>query len=309
MNNPQEISIAIIGHRGRMGGMLAKQLGKQGFVVKGADLSPKGSKSKTATRTNAKALSVPSSMPMAHVFDTPVDANSSDRPTACDASDRPANSAYATQLAQAVSSSQVVLLCVPVGALTSALEEIHHLLRPEHLLMDITSVKCFPMATMERFFSGAVVGAHPLFGPTPRPEDKRTILVQGKNASSHHCLLAEYIFTSLQSTIHWATAEEHDKGVAIAQTLNFTVSAAFFSTLAKEENIQHFLTPSFKRHLEAARKHLTQDTAMFLEFSAMNPFFNEAITSYEATLGRITKGELPLVAKEAQQWYARNELL
>ena len=162
---------------------------------------------------------------------------------------------------------------------------------------------------MEKNFSGSVVGAHPLFGPRPRPEDRRTILVRGKNASSPHCDIAETLFTSLQSTIHWATAEEHDKGVAIAQTLNFTVSAAFFSTLAKEEDIRHFLTPSFKRHLEAARKHLTQDTAMFLEFSAMNPFFEEALSAYKSTLTRVAQGELPAVAKEAQQWYAKNELV
>ena len=275
MPKPQDISIALIGSRGRMGGMLEKELGKQGFRVEGFDLSHSEPKDKSKDLAS------------------------------------PAVSFYEEQLAKAVTSSQVILLCVPVSALPSLMEKIGPLLDPHQLLMDITSVKCLPMEIMEKAFAGSVVGAHPLFGPKPRPEDKKTILVQGKNASSQHCQLAECIFTSLQSTIHWATAEEHDKGVAIAQTLNFTVSAAFFATLAKEakeQNIQQFLTPSFKRHLEAARKHLTEDTAMFLEFSAMNPFFNEAMASYETTLARIAEGSLPAVAQEAQQWYATNEL-
>ena len=275
MLKPQDISITLVGSRGRMGTMLTKEFGKQGFTVRGLDLPHEASKGESKSLTS------------------------------------PTISSYDEQLAKAVISSQVVLLCVPVSALTSLMGKIGPLLQAHHLLLDITSVKCLPMEIMEKTFAGSVIGAHPLFGPRPCPEDKKTILVRGKNASSQHCQLAEYIFTSLQSTIHWATAEEHDKGVAITQTLNFTVSAAFFATLAKEakeQNIQQFLTPSFKRHLEAARKHLTEDTAMFLEFSAMNPFFNEAMASYETTLARISQGNLPAVAQEAQQWYATNEL-
>ncbi len=284
MPKPQDISIALIGSGGRMGSMLAKELGKQGFTIECLDLLSNISNgtSNSASKGKSKALTAS------------------------------ATSSYDERLAKALSASQVILLCVPVGALAKLMEKIGPLLSPHHLLMDITSVKCLPMEVMEKAFTGSVVGAHPLFGPKPLPEDKKTILVRGKNASPQDCQLAECIFTSLQSTIHWATAEEHDKGVAIAQTLNFTVSAAFFATLAKEakeQNIQQFLTPSFKRHLEAARKHLTEDTAMFLEFSAMNPFFNEAMASYETTLARISEGCLPAVAQEAQQWYATNELI
>lgn len=210
-------------------------------------------------------------------------------------------------LVSAVAHCHIVMLCVPAGALEAVLKGLAPLLRPDQLLMDITSVKSIPMALMEKAHQGPVIGSHPLFGPEPLPEDMRTILVQGKNASAKDCRMAEQLFSAITSRTHWATAEEHDKGVAIAQTLNFTVSAAFFCTLAEERNIRPFLTPSFKRHLEAARKHLTIDTAMFLEFSAMNPFCNTALDAYITTLERVKKGDLPQVAHQAQQWYALNE--
>lgn len=220
----------------------------------------------------------------------------------------PSQGSFQEALAGTIQQCQVVMLCVPVSALERLLPVLAPLLLPHQILVDITSVKVVPMRLMERYFQGSVVGTHPLFGPAPTPQDMRTILVQGTHASSDHCALVESLFTQIGSQVHWSSAMEHDEGVAFAQSLNFAVSAAFFSTLKHQKNIEHFLTPSFKRHLEAARKHLTEDTAMFLEFSGMNPCFPAALETYAATLERVKKGQLPAVAHEAQKWYSLNKV-
>jgi prephenate dehydrogenase len=67
--------------------------------------------------------------------------------------------------------------------------------------------------------------------------------------------------------------------------------------------VRRFLTPSFKRHLEAARKHLTMDTEMFCEFTACNPCFADAVRQYERILARVASGDLRSVASEAARWY------
>lgn len=199
---------------------------------------------------------------------------------------------------------RIILLCVPVGALEQALCDIAPLLDPERdLLMDITSVKALPMRWMQAAYSGPVVGAHPLFGPNPAAEDKKTALVKGEKAEARHCRLAENLFSLLGSAFFWSGAEEHDKGVGFAQSLNFTVSAAFFAALARREGIRPYLTPSFKRHLNAARKHLTEDTAMFLEFTAHNPAYQDILRQYAAILQEAADGNLAQVAEEAAAWY------
>jgi prephenate dehydrogenase len=92
----------------------------------------------------------------------------------------------------------------------------------------------------------------------------------------------------------------------LAQSLNFTISAAFFCALARHEGIEPFLTPSFKRHLEAARKHLTVDTDMFCAFTAMNPEYPKALARYQAILEEALAGDLARIAAEAAVWYAES---
>ncbi|MDR2076753.1 MAG: prephenate dehydrogenase/arogenate dehydrogenase family protein [Desulfovibrio sp.] len=207
--------------------------------------------------------------------------------------------------AAALSLSRLVLLCLPVTALESALRDIGPQLGPDHLLMDITSVKTLPLLWMERAFSGQIVGAHPLFGPEPRPEEMRVALVRGKRTGDAACREAEGLFRRIGCATFWTTAEEHDAGVSLAQSLNFTVSAAYFCALARHKGIEPFLTPSFRRHLEGARKHLTRDADMFCAFTAMNPEYPKALARYRSILEEALAGGLERIAAEAALWYAK----
>jgi prephenate dehydrogenase len=157
---------------------------------------------------------------------------------------------------------------------------------------------------MEEYFPGQVIGAHPLFGPTPDKADMKVALVRGKNARDSACREAELLFQRMGCAVFWTSAQEHDLGVSFAQSLNFTVSAAFFCSLSRREGIRPFLTPSFKLHLEAARKHLPVDRKMFCEFTAGNPAFKQALAEYQGILAEVAAGELSKIADEAASWYA-----
>jgi prephenate dehydrogenase len=206
--------------------------------------------------------------------------------------------------------SRIVLLCVPVSALGRALRDIAPFLRPEQLLMDVTSVKTLPLHWMEESFSGEIVGAHPLFGPAPEPADMKVALVRGRRAGAESRALAQNLFRSMGCATFWTTAAEHDRKAGFAQSLNFIVSAAFFCALARQEGIRPFLTPSFRRAREAARKHLTVDAAMFCEFTALNPEFPEVLSDYRELLAGVagagTEG-LARLAAEAARWYDAKE--
>jgi prephenate dehydrogenase len=210
-------------------------------------------------------------------------------------------------LADALATARIVLLCVPASAIRDALAFVAPRLDPgRHLLMDITSVKSLPMVWMDEAYDGETVGAHPLFGPDPSLADMRVALVRGGKAKDQSCARAEELFRRMGCTVFWTSAREHDAGVGIAQSLNFALSAAFFCALARREGIKPFLTPSFKRHLESARKHLTQDTAMFCEFTAMNPEFPAALSEYQGVLKEAAGGNLAEIAAEARVWYEEN---
>ncbi|MDR2161789.1 MAG: prephenate dehydrogenase/arogenate dehydrogenase family protein [Desulfovibrio sp.] len=204
--------------------------------------------------------------------------------------------------ARVLARSRLVLLCVPVFSLEEVLGVIAPHLGREHILLDITSVKTLPLRWMEAAFPGRVVGAHPLFGPAPEPEEMRVALVRGGRAEAEACREAELLFQRIGCATFWTTAQLHDLGVGLAQSLNFTASAAFFCALARHRDLELFLTPSLRRHLEAARKHLTVDRDMFCAFTAVNPEYPGLLKQYSSILEDAAAGGLERIAAEAALW-------
>ena len=66
----------------------------------------------------------------------------------------------------AVKSADRVLISVPIDNFEEVIKEIHSHVRPDQVIMDICSVKEFPVEVMHKYIkSGVTLGTHPLFGP------------------------------------------------------------------------------------------------------------------------------------------------
>ncbi len=67
---------------------------------------------------------------------------------------------------QALEAADVVILSVPLDEFENVIREIAPLVKPGHVIIDISSVKGFTVEAMHRHVkSGTVLGAHPMFGP------------------------------------------------------------------------------------------------------------------------------------------------
>lgn len=265
-----KLSIALIGHRGRMGRMLLRHWRKAGHDVRGAD---RGSGNNRAARPD----------PSGH--------------------GETANAIARTALVKAVREADAVALCVPAGVLPALLGDLAPLLTPRQLLFDITSVKVLPMEQMEAAHRGPVVGTHPLFGPKPAPGDLTVAVTPGLRAEEEHIRLVEGLYTVFGCRVFRATAAEHDRGAAFVQGLNFISSAAYLASLAQREDVLPFLTPSFRRRLDGARKLLTEDGDMFQGFTTANPMTRDAIHTFRLFLDLVEGGGLPDVLRRARWWY------
>jgi prephenate dehydrogenase len=194
------------------------------------------------------------------------------------------------RLTRALSASDFILLAVPVRALPEVLELAAPYLDPKQVLFDIASVKEPALRCMEAHHAGAVIGTHPLFGPHPQPADLHVALVPGRRTDEDACRAVEGLFTDIGCTCFRVTAEEHDRNVGLIQSLNFACTAAYLAQAARSAD-SRFFTPSFKRRMESARSLLTDDAAMFSEFSAANPCFTKILTEYADTLRGIAANE------------------
>lgn len=205
--------------------------------------------------------------------------------------------------ATAASGSDVVFLCVPTSVVADVLDIITPHMREDAILADVCSVKMIPLRQMEERFPGPVVGAHPLFGPDNERRGAKVALVPGRNVGPEHTQRIRGLFEELGAVCFVTTAEEHDKAVAISQSLHFALSAAYFAMAAGHEGIERYITPSFNRYKAAAEKELTVNAPMFCEFSKANPMLPEALEAIRTLLEDAKNGALPKIAAKAGKWY------
>lgn len=66
----------------------------------------------------------------------------------------------------AVKRAERVLICVPIENFEAVVKEIHSHVRPDHVVMDICSIKRGPVKIMHKYIkTGITLGTHPVFGP------------------------------------------------------------------------------------------------------------------------------------------------
>lgn len=207
-------------------------------------------------------------------------------------------------LAPACAGADLAIICVPAAVFSEVIATVCPHLPPAAVLADITSVKEIPLQQMEKAWAGPVVGTHPLFGPKPDPQaDQPVAIVPGAHAGQDHVELASGFFTALGCRVFCTTAEKHDKAMASIQNMNFITSLAYFALLAEHEDLLPFLTPSFRRRQNAARKMLTEDARMFAGLFEANPYSYEAVRQYRQMLNLAAAGDIDLLCQRARWWW------
>lgn len=291
-------AITVIGHHGRMGAMLSELWQRAGHDVRGID------RPAAPAEAGAGGVVAPVSPPCGQ----PAQAiGTDDGGAVCHEVDThlvllPVDIPQEAMRA-AVQGADIVVVCVPVLAFEAALRVLGPCLSPEQILVDVTSVKVIPMAQMQAVHQGPVVGTHPLFGPAATPMDLVVPITPNVVATEEQIAVVESLFAGFGCRCFRTTPDDHDLGVAFAQALNFASNAVYFATVADKEEILPFITPSFRRRIEAGRKQMTDDANMFLGFIAANPRMKDVLASFRETLDQVDSGGMEDVVRKAQYWY------
>lgn len=218
---------------------------------------------------------------------------------ACHELDAPLTSEAAER---ALPRSDLMLLCVPAQAMVQVISELKPRLPKGCIVADICSVKVKPLEEMMLLHAGPVVGTHPLFGPKPQEGDELRVAVcpgRGEEALRQ----VEELFKRLGFSTFTATAQEHDKAMAYVQGLNFISTVAYLAAQASHEEFDRYLTPSFRRRLDAAKKLILEDADLFRLIFEANPYSLEAVRSYRNYLNVAAGGDLELLVERAKGWW------
>lgn len=199
--------------------------------------------------------------------------------------------------AEAASLADVVVIAVPINDTEAVIREVGPHIKQESLLMDLTSVKTGPMQAMLASTKASVLGTHPMFGPRVHSlQGQRIAICPGRGEAWQRW--AERLFVARGLSLATATAEEHDRIMAVVQVLNHFHTQVLGLTLAKlgrplEETLR-FSSPAYLLELYVTARHFNQDSALYGPIEMNNPQIGEmteALTAAAAELGEILRAQ------------------
>ncbi|MBI4282957.1 MAG: prephenate dehydrogenase [Chloroflexi bacterium] len=141
---------------------------------------------------------------------------------------------------EAVSSADVVLISVPIDSFEEVVKQLQPYLHSKQIIIDITSIKVSPVATMHKYIkTGLVLGAHPLFGPGARDILNQNFVLTPTNQDE--TALAEKIKRYLEergAKVTLMTPQEHDEMMSVILGLAHFIAIVSADTLLSFDNLK-----------------------------------------------------------------------
>jgi prephenate dehydrogenase len=117
-------------------------------------------------------------------------------------------------------SVDLLVIAIPVGQVSSVVEQCHHWLNPRTIVTDVGSVKKPILVTMQNYPAINFVGGHPIagsenFGPesakTGLLKDKNFIVTPTDDTSPQALEIVKKLWSAVGCQVHEMDAELHDK--------------------------------------------------------------------------------------------------
>jgi len=133
----------------------------------------------------------------------------------------------------AIKNADAILLSVPIENFEAVVKQIGSHTRPAQVIMDITSVKAFPVQKMHQYIeAGVVLGGHPVFGPGAKDATYRSfILTPTDNKEETLALKVKHYLETKGARVTLMSPEEHDEIMAVILGLSHFIAIASADTL------------------------------------------------------------------------------
>ncbi len=191
---------------------------------------------------------------------------------------------------EAASTADVVVISVPIDVTVDMIKKVGPLVRPDALLMDVTSVKTAPMEAMLASSRSSVAGTHPIFGPSVHSlQGQRVAVVAGRGDD-----WARWLHTMLEArglTVVDTDAQTHDRVMSIVQVLTHYATEVMGSTMTTlgvplAETLR-FTSPVYLMELFMTARHFAQSPDLYASIQMSNPETERITGQFVATAERL----------------------
>jgi len=194
-----------------------------------------------------------------------------------------------SSLSSAVKSADVVLISVPIDNFEEVVKQLQPHLHPKQVIIDITSIKVFPVETMHKYIkTGLVLGAHPVFGPGARDIVNQNFVLTPTNEKE--TALAQKIKQYLEARGARATLmtpHEHDEMMAVILGLSHFIAIVSADTLPSFDSLKQMEAiggSTYKVLLTLAESVISEDPEFYVSLQMNLPKMTEIEELFQRSL-------------------------
>jgi prephenate dehydrogenase len=173
---------------------------------------------------------------------------------------------------ETVCRQDIVIPCVPISIFRKFLKDIAPLIKPDALVVDVCSVKEFPIRWMREILPATVsiLATHPMFGPDSASDSlagRKICLCQVRISEKHYRKIKSYLEAKGLVVIE-ATAAEHDRQIATSLALTHLIGRTLSESGARRLDID---TEGYKRLLHILEVVERDTWQLFMDMHRYNP--------------------------------------
>jgi prephenate dehydrogenase len=186
---------------------------------------------------------------------------------------------YVSDNIEAVRDADVVVFSVSIAHTAAVIEAVAPYVRPDAVVLDVTSVKRVPTELMERLLPASVlvIPMHPMFGPYVERLDSQIVAL----TPSRPATLADPRYTwirdtlrSLGATVIESSAEEHDSVMSVVQGMthySLFVFAEALRRLGADLGLAHrFSSPVYRMLIALVERYVSQNPELYADIQLAN---------------------------------------
>ncbi len=183
-----------------------------------------------------------------------------------------------------------VVLAVPISDLKNVLNDIKNLLIKDVLVIDVCSVKEYPVKLMKKILpkSVQILGAHPLFGPDTAYDslEGRKIILCKVRIQNKFYLQIKRLLESKQLAVIEATPQQHDIEMAKSLVLTHFIGRALMDMEVSDINMDTKSYRDLIRILESVKNDTWQ---LFEDMNKFNRYSNKIRKNFIKSINEVDK--------------------
>jgi prephenate dehydrogenase len=187
-----------------------------------------------------------------------------------------------------VCSQDIVILPVPISEFRRTLQTINPLLKKDAVVVDVCSVKAYPVQWMKELLPAGVpiLATHPMFGPDSAADslEGRKIALCNEGVDEQRYEDIKSYLSSRGLIVIETTPQAHDKQIAVSLALTHFIGRSLSEFGANDLSMD---TEGYKRllHILEVVEHDTWQ--LFVDMHRYNPFAEEMRTGFMEAMKNI----------------------